>query len=585
MSQQKKNHLICNAHLDPVWLWNWQEGLVEALSTFRVAVDLCTKYKTLIFNHNEAVLYKWVKEYDPELFSEIKRLVKLGRWHIMGGWFLQPDCNMPSGEAMIRQIQVGRSFFQKNFGVEPTTAINFDPFGHSRGIVQIIQKCGYDSYLFGRPQPKHLKLPAEDFYWLGYADSKVMACRFRGWYNTVLGCAAKQVAERLNIPTEHNCRLILWGVGNHGGGPSRKDIEDIELLIDNSSESIVHSTPESYFKELVDSKEEIPTYDGELNPWAVGSYISQVCIKQNYRKLENELFLTEKIVSDATSKELMRYPYEQFFEATEDLLFSQFHDILPGTSTEAVEQDSLQRIGHGLEILSKLKSKAFVFLSSLVGRSNKQAIPIYVYNPHPYSVSEIIEVEFNLPSMQPKDKPIYVNIFKEDAHIATQLEREDSNHPAQWRKKISFNAELLAGEMVCYDAELSYKMVGFESKIQEDEDYIKFDNSTFCLSINKKTGLIDSYKVENVEYVKPQAFSPIIMSDNEDPWGMKFDGFTKVVGHFKPISAKDNSLLTNCRSDYTKTVRVIEDGAVRSIVEVLLGYKESCIVMRYKITA
>ena len=125
-----KVHLVCNAHLDPAWLWELEEGAAEVLSTFRIAAEFCERYEGFVFNHNEAILYRWVREFDPELFARIQRLVREGRWHIMGGWFLQPDCNMPSGESFVRQILVGRRFFSEHFG---------DDTGfHSRDVVDVI---------------------------------------------------------------------------------------------------------------------------------------------------------------------------------------------------------------------------------------------------------------------------------------------------------------------------------------------------------------------------------------------------------------------------------------------------------------
>jgi alpha-mannosidase len=143
--------LICNAHLDPVWLWEWEEGMAEALSTFRTAAKFCREQEGFVFCHNEALLYQYVEEYEPELFEEIRELVAEGSWKIIGGWYLQPDCNMPSGEALIRQIVVGRNYFMDRFGVAPETAVNFDPFGHTRGMVQILKKSGHSYYLFCRP--------------------------------------------------------------------------------------------------------------------------------------------------------------------------------------------------------------------------------------------------------------------------------------------------------------------------------------------------------------------------------------------------------------------------------------------------
>ena len=163
----KKMHLICNAHLDPVWLWRWEEGLGETLSTFRIAAEFCENYDGFIFNHNEALLYEWIEEYDPALFSRIQGLVSAGKWHIMGGWYVQPDCNMPSGESFTRQILYGKRYFMEKFGVEPKTAINFDPFGHTRGLVQIMAKSGFDSYIFCRPDISLKDLPGEDFTWVG----------------------------------------------------------------------------------------------------------------------------------------------------------------------------------------------------------------------------------------------------------------------------------------------------------------------------------------------------------------------------------------------------------------------------------
>ena len=100
----KNVYLLCNAHIDPIWLWKWQEGAAEAISTFRTAADFCEEFDGFVFNHNEALLYEWIEEYEPELFRRIQKLVSDGKWHIMGGWYLQPDCTMLSGESFIRQI-------------------------------------------------------------------------------------------------------------------------------------------------------------------------------------------------------------------------------------------------------------------------------------------------------------------------------------------------------------------------------------------------------------------------------------------------------------------------------------------------
>ena len=132
-------HLICNAHLDPVWQWRWDEGASEALATFRNAVDILDEHPSLVFCHNEAVLYQWAERLDPALFDDIRRLVRAGRWAISGGWFLQPDVNLPGTESLVRTIAEGRRYFRDRFGAAPRVAYNFDSFGHSGGLPQILR--------------------------------------------------------------------------------------------------------------------------------------------------------------------------------------------------------------------------------------------------------------------------------------------------------------------------------------------------------------------------------------------------------------------------------------------------------------
>ena len=123
----RKVYLVCNAHIDPVWLWEWEEGAATAISTFRVAADLCEQFDDFIFNHNEAILYQWVEEYEPALFKRIQDLVAEGKWHIMGGWYLQPDGNLPSGESFVRQILLGRNYFEDKFKVNLAVEVEWSP--------------------------------------------------------------------------------------------------------------------------------------------------------------------------------------------------------------------------------------------------------------------------------------------------------------------------------------------------------------------------------------------------------------------------------------------------------------------------
>ncbi len=351
---QRTLYLLCNAHLDPVWLWEWQEGAAETLSTFGTAAELCEEFDGFVFNHNEAVLYQWVEQYDPELFKKIQKLVGQGKWCIMGGWYLQPDCNLPAGESFVRQILTGRRYFKEKFNVEPKLAINFDPFGHSRGLVQIIKKAGYHSYLFCRPDAHWLTLPDDDFVWVGYDGSEILAHRAAQHYNSEKGKIRAKIEAWREQNEDKERGLLLWGIGNHGGGPSREDLLELrKIMSEESALAVQHAGAEEYFEKMLPGSGSLPRHAGDLNPWAVGCYTSMSLIKKKHRQLENALFYTEKITSHAFLAGLMEYPQRELHEALEDLLFCQFHDILPGSGIPQIEEYALRRFDHGLEILSR----------------------------------------------------------------------------------------------------------------------------------------------------------------------------------------------------------------------------------------
>lgn len=582
----KTLYLLCNAHIDPVWLWEWEEGAAEAISTFRTAAHFCQEFNDFVFNHNEAVLYKWVESYEPELFSKIQQLVKKRKWHVMGGWFLQPDCNMPSGESFVRHIQVGKLYFKKKFRVEPKTAINLDPFGHSRGLVQILKKSGYTSYLFCRPDRKELSLASDDFVWVGYDGSKILGHRSRYHYNSEKGKARKRVEKWLAENTEQEIGLLLWGIGDHGGGPCRQDLEQLNRIMNQKSEwRIRHAKPEDYFKLLEKKTDQLPRYAQDLNPWAVGCYTTMALVKQKHRKLENTYFLTEKMATQAALQGIIKYPREELHQALEDLLFCEFHDVLPGSSIPEVETYALQRMDHGLEILSRLKAMVFFALLSGEQKAKEGEFPIFVYNAHPFPVREIFVCEFQ-PAEPNFDRATFWLPEIEDssgAVIPFQLEKESSNISLEQRKRVVFQAELKPGQINRFSCRL--KEVKSRPKIKSRKDsplILKSDASE--VAIDNDTGLVESYKVNGVNFLKLGSFRPLVVEDYPDPWGMRVRGFRKVKGAFALMSKEESAWFSGVSSSGLEPVRIIEDGLVRAVVEALFKYDHSSICQRYKVS-
>lgn len=598
----KNLHLICNAHIDPVWLWDMEEGISTALSTFRMAAAFCEEYEGLVFNHNEALLYEWIEEHEPNLFARIRRLVEKGKWHIMGGWYLQPDCNMPSGESFLRQMEIGRNYFREKFGVTNTTAINFDSFGHSRGLVQLLAKAGYESYLFCRPGQGDCPLPEDDFIWEGFDGSRVMAHR-ADTYGTLMGDAGKTILKWLEEQGRNPSLLngcILWGVGNHGGGPSRIDLEEIGRMMragnceKNLSEDpqwrLLHSTPEVYFAErrqlCLDFGKTEPIVKKDLNAWSVGCYTSQIRIKQKHRELEGELSLTEKMLSQAVALGLLSYPEEALMEAQKALLFCEFHDILPGTAIRSAEERSLQTLSYGLEIVKKWKRKAFFALMNGEEAAQEGEFPILIYNPHPYRLEGDFTCDFQLANQNWSEKYALPFITQNGKEITSQVEKEACNLNLDWRKRVTFHASLAPASMNRFLAKIRMTEQRPENvqnpAVKMSEEQIVFYNGILYSIVNRKTGLLDAYRVNGRDYLKSGGCALTVMKTDCDPWGMNRKSYSEEAGRFVLMEKEEGSRFSGVSNDchgrdgaVIDSVRIIEDGPVRTVVEAVFSYETS----------
>jgi len=581
---KRRVHLVSNAHLDPVWLWEWPEGAGEALSTFRAAAEFCERDRAYIFCHNEAILYQWVEEFEPRLFERIRKLVRQGQWNILGGWFLQPDCNMPSGESFVRQALLGKRYFAEKFGVDVRTASNLDPFGHTRGLVQILAKCGYEAYLFCRPDRNFVELPADDFIWVGYDGSEVLAARVEAHYNSRGGRARTKVEEWLKAHPDKDLSLVLWGIGNHGGGASRRDLADLRDLMAESGEAdIVHSTADAYFAELGRRRPGLPRVARDINPWAVGCYTTMSRVKQGHRRLENELYSAEKMSSAAAFQGLMSYPGAELGEIQRDLAFAEFHDILPGSSIPPGEEGAVRLIDHGLEIASRVKARAFFALAAAEAKPKDGEIPIFVYNPHPFRIRTIVECE--LQDREPNYDGGFLRpkITRNGRALPSQPEKELCNLSLEWRKKAVFAAELEPGRMNRFACRLENVRVKPEPGLSAADGIFRFKTGDMEVHIGETTGLMERYAVEDRDILGPGAFQPLVLADNADPWGMSVTRFRDFAGAFTLAPTELGTRHSGVSRGPIPSVRVIEDGSVRTVIESVLTYNRSFAVVRYKL--
>ncbi|MCQ2474806.1 MAG: alpha-mannosidase [Clostridia bacterium] len=548
----KRLHLICNAHLDPVWQWTSDEGMAAAIATFKSAADLADEFD-YIFCHNEALLYESVEKYAPELFERIRKHIESGKWKIIGGWYIQPDCNMPAGETFVRQIKEGERYFFEKFGVKPTTACNFDSFGHSVGLVQILKKCGFDSYLITRPSGEAFDYPGTFFDWIGPDGSKAVVGRVPS-YGSGMGHAAEKIINA--VEDAEDVDFVLWGVGNHGGGPSRKDLKDIEeLKIDGFD--IFHSTPENLFHDKINILGETKN---SLVTSMPGCYTSMAKIKQSHRFTENLLYNAEKLMS-AAAMTGCEFDYDEMRKAQKKLLLAEFHDILPGTSVPDGEKEGLELLSSAANVFRENRMKAFLHLVMGEDTAEDGEYPVFVFNPLPYEVVYPAEAEFTLADQNWNRNTVSVpEIYQNGEKIPVQQIKENSTLNLDWRKKIAFEGRLKPMGITRFSVRTK-----LESKKEKEEKKADIDKL-----ISSRELLLDQASL-------------IMYDDTADPWAMSSEelkGLGKNPVEFSVMS--DNESDEFCAVPHIKAEHIIEDGEVFTAVEKFFRCGNSRASLEYK---
>ncbi len=389
---KKKVILVGNAHLDPVWLWRWFEGVTEAISTCATAAKLMDEYPDFKFTRGEVWVYRWIERYHPELFERIKQLVQQRRWIVVNGWYVQPDMNAPSGESFVRQGLYGKRYFKERFGIEPTIGYCVDSFGHAAPLPQIFKKCGYEAYVFTRPSPQEIKLP-QVFRWRWKDGSEIIGYRVSGHYETRdMVDLSPYIDQNIQAaPRDIPYVMAFYGVGDHGGGPTRYQLNWIlENINYRDDAELVFGDPLTYFEKIRPYHDKLPVYEGEIHHHAVGCYSANAKIKWLNRQAENWLPVAEILSAAALKMADEDYPYDLFEDLWNRLNFNQFHDILSGTTIKDGAIDAvreLERVVHTAEETAYLKLHAIVSKVDTRG----EGIPFIAFSSSPFAREEYVE--------------------------------------------------------------------------------------------------------------------------------------------------------------------------------------------------
>jgi len=388
-------HLIGHAHIDLAWLWRWEETVHDvALHTFQGTLAQMDRLPGLTFAQSQAALYEAIEKEHPGIFQKIKEKVRAGTWIPVGGMWVEPDLNMPDGESFARQLLYGKRYFLDRFGVDVKVGWNPDGFGHNFQLPQILNKAGIKYYVFERCAPP--KTPA--FRWEGLDGSRVLAYVPPGWYLADLKNGVRDLIFEASQNTPVKDFMLLYGEGDHGGGPRSSDVEAIRKFKDDKSQPrLEFVNPEAYFRMLEKSRVDFPLLKKELNYTFPACYTTQSETKKYNRLMENLLLSAEKFSAVAVASGARSYyPERDIDEAWKTVLRNQFHDILDGSSIGPVYEES--RLHY--EMAKERAQRALDF--SLEAISNQvdtrgEGLALLVYNALPWERTEPVEAVVNLP--------------------------------------------------------------------------------------------------------------------------------------------------------------------------------------------
>ena len=387
-------YLVGHAHIDLGYRWRWNETVHRvARDTFSGVLRMMEQSAELIFVQSQLAMYEAMAESYPDIFAQIKQRVREGRWIIADGW-TEYDHSMPGGEAMIRQHLIGSDYAKRIFGQDILLAWAPDAFsGHVHTLPTILKGCGINYLLFGRGMPENTPF----FWWEGPDGSRVLSYTPVFAYSSVISPALLPNLDKWYEMTGAKEMLVLYGRGDHGGGPREKDMEMLAEMRDNPHmPRLVHLDPLRFMQKVLEPKPNLKVYRGELGGGFTGSCSSEGRNKQRNRRCENLLLAGERLATLATffsrKPAFRRVDFERVWKLT---LRHQFHDELPGTSIAPVYEDNAR--DYDL-VEAEMKSVLDQAMGEIAARLNTEGpgAPVVVYNPLAWARSEAVTVELRL---------------------------------------------------------------------------------------------------------------------------------------------------------------------------------------------
>lgn len=365
---------IGHCHIDTCWLWPWAETKRKVARSWSSQCDLIERYPEHNFACSQAQQYKWLKAYYPYAFDRVKQKVKEGRFHPIGGSWVEHDTNMPSGESLVRQFLYGQRFFESNFGERCRTFWLPDTFGYSSQLPQLCRLAGMDRFLTQKLSWNNINnFPHTTFNWVSLDGSQVICHMPPSETYTAeahFGDVKRSISQHKSMDQDHTS-LLVFGKGDGGGGPTWQHIEKLRRCRGISDQigrlPRIHmgNTVDDFFDKLQEKADSLVTWYGELYfELHRGTYTTQANNKLNNRKAETMLRDLELLATIASIEHSSyKYPKEQIDFMWEAVLLCQFHDCLPGSAIEMCYDDS-----------NEVSSLSFLFVIPIIAAADNMLV-------------------------------------------------------------------------------------------------------------------------------------------------------------------------------------------------------------------
>jgi alpha-mannosidase len=563
--------VVGNAHIDMAWLWPWTETVEVVKDTFTTALQLMKEYPDFTYTQSSVQDFAWLQEKYPAIFREIQQRVKEGRWELVGGMWVEPDLNMPDGESLVRQLLVGKRWFKRYFDKDVTIGWNPDSFGYSWQLPQIYKKAGIDTFVTQKMTwnanesswRQTFTFPYKLFWWQSPDGSRVLTY-FPHGYNGGIGAASLSQDVADYVPATGFPEIMhLYGVGDHGGGPTRQMVDEAVRLKDPSVvfPKVQFSSARAFFddaeKAIDAGSVKPPVWNSELYlAYHRGCYTTQSETKKLIRQNEELLQNAEKFAALSFVEANRPYSNRDFEEIWKRVLFDHFHDIMPGSGILVNYEDAERNLTDASLRSQKILDGALDSLNGLID-TRGEGTPVVVYNPLSWDRTASVQVEAveppsgqHLEARDASGQPVLSQVVASDAaaHKIT-LDVMVKGVPA-----LGYQVIRLVPVASPKPASSTLKVDG--TTIENEFFRVKIDPQTGCI-----TSLIDN--PGGHESVAPggcgnllQAFKDVPRT--QDAWEIRFD--------------EDVWDLKQPRS-----VSVIERGPERAVVRIEHAFRDSTI--------